>query len=88
MSTATRSNPVEAFRKKVSQDRLLRRQVEMLKSWQKNEAINEIVLLAAKTGFEFTAKEYEEYARTLWSKQSQAKRPITDEELILAACNG
>jgi hypothetical protein len=88
MSTATKTNPVESFQKKVCQDSQLRKQIETLKTQPKNKAINEIVRLAVEAGFMFTTKEYEEYARTLWSRKSQANRPMTDEELILAVCNG
>ena len=88
MSTATRSNPVEAFQMKVCQDGQLRKQIEMLKTREKNQAIEEIVRLAAEAGYQFTAKQYEASAQLFWSQKSQGNRPMTDEELILVVCSG
>jgi hypothetical protein len=78
-------NPIEAFQKKVCQDSQLRKQIETLKTQPKNKAINEIVRLAGEAGQKFTAQEYEAWVRLFLS---QKNRPVTDEAMVLAVCNG
>jgi hypothetical protein len=86
MTTATKVNPVEAFLNKVREDGQIRSQIEMLKTQDKNQAIQEIVRIANKLNYKFNAKQYEEFARLTWSKNVKTNRPMTDEELILVAC--
>ena len=43
MTTATKVNPVEAFLNKVREDGQIRSQIEMLKTQEKTQAIQEIV---------------------------------------------
>lgn len=85
MITST-MNPVESFLNKAKQDSQLRKQLETLRTKEKNEAISEIVKIAAKAGFKFSAKEYEEIARNKCSQTLKANRQITDEELVAVAC--
>ncbi len=86
MTTATKVNPVEAFLLKAREDGQLRSQIEMLKTQPKKQAIEQIVQLAAKAGFKFSAKQYEQCIRMMRTLNGKNDCPITDEELILAAC--
>jgi hypothetical protein len=86
MTTATKVNPVEAFLNKAREDGQIRNQIEMLKTQEKTQAIQEIVRIANKLNYKFNARQYEEYARMVWSKNAKSNRPMTDEELILVAC--
>ena len=65
MTTVTKMNPVEAFLKKVREDGQIRSQIEMLKTQEKAQAIQEIVRIANKLNYKVNAKQYEEYARTM-----------------------
>jgi hypothetical protein len=86
MTTATKVNPVEAFLNKIREDGQIRSQIELLKTQDKSQAIQEIVRIANKMNYKFNARQYEEYARMLWTKNTKTNRPMTDEELILVAC--
>jgi hypothetical protein len=86
MTTVTKMNPVEAFLKKVREDGQIRSQIEMLKTLNKKQAIQEIVRIANKLNFKFNAKQYEEYATLICSRNAQGNSPISDAELIQVAC--
>ncbi|HEY4312377.1 MAG TPA: Nif11-like leader peptide family natural product precursor [Pirellulales bacterium] len=86
MTTVTKMNPVEAFLKKVREDGQIRSQIEMLTTKNKQLAIQEIVRIANKLNFKFNAKQYEEYALMLCSRNAKTNCPISDEELIRVAC--
>jgi hypothetical protein len=86
MTTVTKMNPVEAFLKKVREDGQIRSQIEMLTTKNKQLAIQEIVRIANKLNFKFNAKQYEEYALMLCSRNTKTNCPISDEDLIRVAC--
>lgn len=89
MTTAT-INPVQAFLEKVKTDTQLRKQLEMLNSTEKStettKIIGEIVKIAEKSGFKFTAKDYMHYARKMYARNSKSTAPIGEKELISVAC--
>jgi predicted ribosomally synthesized peptide with nif11-like leader len=88
MTTAT-INPVQAFLEKVKTDTQLRKQLEMLnnqKNTEKTTTIGEIVKIAEKAGFKFTAKDYEHFARKMYARNSKSTAPIGEKELISVAC--
>jgi spore germination protein YaaH len=62
----------------------------MLNSNQKNTEqtgmINEIVKIAEKAGFKFTAKDYERVARKMYLRNSKSTQTIGEKELISVAC--
>jgi predicted ribosomally synthesized peptide with nif11-like leader len=88
MTTAT-INPVQAFLEKVKTDTQLRKQLEMLnnqKNTEKTPTIAEIVKIAEKAGFKFTAKDYEYIARKMYVRNAKSTAPIGEKELISVAC--
>ena len=86
MTTATKVNPVEAFLKKVREDGQIRSQIEALKTLDKAQAMQELIRIANKLNYKFNARQYEEYARMIWSKNATTNRPMTDQEMIQVAC--
>jgi len=88
MTTAT-MNPVQAFLEKVKTDTQLRKQLETLnsqKDTEKTMTIAEIVKIAEKAGFKFTAKDYEYVARKMYIRNAKSTAPIGEKELISVAC--
>lgn len=86
MTTATKINPVESFLSKVREDGHLRSQLEQLENRPKKQAIQEIVHIANKMNFKFSAKQYEQYAMMICTRNAQADRAIEDRDLIRVAC--